>query len=71
MTKTNYTVTQDGNNTIVNKNGSLVAQGFTDTESAMHCVWVMEGKQVGTFFVLVGDEVIKQEWLSEVNQKTH
>ena len=65
MIKTDYTVTQNGNNTIVNKNGSLVAQGFTDTESAMHCVWVMEGKQQGTFFSLSGNTVIKQERLSE------
>ena len=63
MEKTNYTITSRGNNTIVSKDGKLEAQGFTDMESCLHSVWVMEGKQAGTFFVESCGVVYKKEVL--------
>ncbi len=60
MTKTAYTIDQ---NFVVHKHGKLEAHGFQDMESALHAVFKMEGKALGTFFVEVNGEVFKQEEL--------
>ncbi len=62
ITKTDYTIDQSFK---IHKHGKLEAHGFNDSESALHCVWVMEGKVPGTFFVEVNGEVFKQEKLNE------
>lgn len=60
MQKTNYTIDQSFK---VYKNDKLEAHGFTDMESSLHSVWVMEGKPLGTFFVESNGVVYKKEAL--------
>lgn len=33
------------------KNSKVEAQGLGDTESALHAIWVLEGKNANDFFV--------------------
>ena len=33
------------------KNSKVEAQGFNDEESALHAIWVIEGKDKNEFFV--------------------
>ena len=44
MKKTEYKLEQKDNNLRVLKNGKIEAQGFGDEESALHAIWVIEGK---------------------------
>lgn len=59
ISKTPYTI----ENLKVLKNGKLQAQGLGDMESALHCVFVLEGKKENTFFVEINGEVFLQEEL--------
>ena len=47
MTKTDYTI----KDLKVYKNGKMESHGFGDMDSALHSIWVMEGKRQGTFFL--------------------
>jgi len=61
MTKTDYTI----KDLKVYKSGKLEAHGFGDIESALHSIWVMEGKRERTFFVESEGIVYLKEELKE------
>ena len=54
-----YSLEYCGNNIMVWENSKMVAQGFTDDESALHAIWVLEGKNQNDFFV-VNDGVVEK-----------
>ena len=49
--KTKYQLNQEGEQFEVLKNGKIEAKGFNDEESALHSVWVIEGKVYDHFYV--------------------
>jgi len=55
--KTDYTIEKCGNNRTVWKNSKVASKGFTDDESALHSIWVLEGKNQNDFYV-VHDKVV-------------
>ncbi len=57
---TDYTITKCGDNRIVWKGSIVVAKGFTDDESALHAVWVLEEKNPNHFYAADDDGVIVQ-----------
>ena len=61
FTKTDYTI----DNLKVMKRGKLEAHGFSDVEGALHCIYVLNGKVEGTFFIENDGVVYKQEELKE------
>lgn len=61
MTKTDYKI----DNLKVMKYGKIEAHGFGDIESALHSVFVMEGKKQGTFYVEINGDVFLQEELKD------
>ena len=48
---TPYTISNCGGHRIVWKNSKVVSQGFFDDDSALHSVWVIEGKNPNHFYV--------------------
>ena len=50
--KTNYTLEYCGNNIMVWRGSKMVAQGFNDDESALHAIWVLEGKNLNDFYAV-------------------
>ena len=63
MQATAYTLQRSTNNIKVLLNGKLESHGFQDTESALHSIYVMEGKKQGTFFIEDNGNVFMQEEL--------
>ena len=61
MTKTDYTI----KDLAVYKSGKLEAHGFNDMESALHSIYVIEGKREGSFFVESKGIVYLKEELKE------
>jgi len=43
-TKTDYTIERKRTMTVL-RHGKIEALGFSDTESALHAIWVMEGRR--------------------------
>lgn len=57
MKKTNYTTIKEGSAISVLEDGKAFTKGFTDVESAMHSIYVTNGKVVGHFYHSVDSEV--------------
>ena len=55
--KTNYTIEKSRETYRVLKHGKIEAQGFGDVESALHAVWVLEGKKMSEFYTEVDGDV--------------
>jgi len=51
LINTDYKIEHCGTNIMVWKNSKVEAQGLGDTESALHAIWVLEGKNANDFFV--------------------
>ncbi|MDQ7067772.1 MAG: hypothetical protein Q9M40_07255 [Sulfurimonas sp.] len=51
MKKTDYTIKKEEKDFSVLKNGLYMTQGFFDKESALHSIWVTEGKDPLEFYV--------------------
>ena len=66
--ETNYTLEYLENNIMVWNNSKVVAQGFTDNESALHAVWVMEGKNLDNFYKVNDGCVTLHEKLNETTK---
>ena len=49
MIKTNYTIIKEATY-IVMEGGSHVTKGFTDIDSALHSIWVLNGKVKEHFY---------------------
>jgi len=45
MIETNYRISKNKETFLVSDYGKTVAQGCIDIESALHAIWVLEGKQ--------------------------
>ena len=46
----NYKIEPKGEQYMITSNGKIVAQGFGDKESALHSIWVIEGKNSNDFY---------------------
>ena len=57
MKKTIYTTIQDGETIEVLEDGKAFTKGFTDMGSAMHSVWVANGKKAHEFYSNIENEV--------------
>ena len=56
--KTNYKLQAEESGLItVLEHDKILSKGFTDNESALHSVWVINGKCVTDFYDVVGSEV--------------
>lgn len=51
MHETDYRIEKVYNNVMVTIEDKIIAQGLGDTESALHCIWVIEGKNENEFYV--------------------
>ena len=59
--KTNYTIKPKHNQLAVYQDNKIVMQGFGDKESALHSIWVTEGKTRGHFYICEGGVVERVE----------
>lgn len=59
--KTGYTIISKDTLYAVVKNNKMIAQGFSDKESALHAIWVMESRNINNFFVENNGEVAMVE----------
>lgn len=50
--QTKYTIVPDHNRLAVLLDGRIEAKGFTDEESALHAVWMKQGKKAGHFYTV-------------------
>ena len=57
--QTPYTITTEGRLCTVYKDGKITAKGFFDVESALHAIWVDEGKILEDWYYELDGAVIK------------
>lgn len=55
--KTNYEIVQEGTLFSVYLEGTMACKGFFDEESALHAVWVQNGKKEDNYYTLEGGAV--------------
>ena len=63
MTKTKYRIVPAGERLNVEVDGKIEALGFSDEESALHAIFTIEGKVVGTFYSTINGIVFLNEEL--------
>ena len=62
MKKTNYELQEEKSGYLtVLKDGKCEAKGFNDEESALHAIWVIEGRDLRYWFKREGAEVYQCE----------
>lgn len=57
MDKTDWIIISDNNRLTALYKGKIEAKGLDDMASALHAVWVMEGRKKGHFYIEINGEV--------------
>ena len=65
--QTEYTIVKEFNRYTVYDAGATAAKGFSDPESALHAIWVMEGSDKSCFYELMDGDVFRSEYKERNN----